>query len=94
MNLKRSDIRYLDGNEIMPCNLHKTEVEQYAENVAEQCEFNIGDDPSALAIQLGASIHFEDIPNMVNGETTGSIFVHATNEFDICLPTYTSVVTQ
>ncbi|MBC8290293.1 MAG: ImmA/IrrE family metallo-endopeptidase [Planctomycetes bacterium] len=90
MNLMRPETNYLIGSDIVPCNLKKQEVEDYAENVADECGFFVGADPLILVDELGGRTHFEDISSVMSDGGTGSIFVHSSDDFDICLPTYTS----
>ncbi len=88
MTFRRPEIEYLEGEEILASNAAKKSVERYAENVARIAEFGIGEDPAELTAQLGGSIHYEDMDELVN--ENGSIFVHGERDFDILLPTYTS----
>lgn len=88
MSFDRKGVSYVSGDDIAPCNMRKDAVEAYAEEVSNLTKFQIGDDPTEIALTLGGRIHFRDIDEWIDHES-GSIIVHGFFDFDICLPTYT-----
>ncbi len=90
LRLRKKLDEYTTGNAIPPCNMQKVAVEEYAESVAAEYGFRSGADPLELARQLGGRIHLQEITDWIDGESSGSIYVHDRFDFDICLPTYTS----
>ena len=90
MSYCRPGKEYVRGDQIDPCFLRKAHVEEFAEVIAKECEFQVGTDPKELVEDLNGRIHLLDIAELSNSNTSGSIFVHGTEDFDICLPTYTS----
>lgn len=91
MSSYRKEIEYTEGDEIVPCNLTKAEVEAYAGDLAIEADFSVGSDPAELVKRMTGRIHFQDIEEWFE-EKTGSIFVHAPFDFDIYLPQYTSAL--
>lgn len=88
LNFRRRTISYLEGENILPSNLMKDRVEDYAEQVAAFGEFEIGESPADLAKKFGGKIHFAQMDDWK--DENGSIFVHEESDFDIILPLYTS----
>ena len=87
MSVRRRDVHYLEGDAIEPTNKAKVGVEDYARLVAEAFSFKVGDDPADLVKYLGSRISYQDLEDWI--DESGSIFVHATADFDILLPRYT-----
>jgi Zn-dependent peptidase ImmA (M78 family) len=88
MIFRRDGIEYREGDDIEPSNAFKKRVEEYAEQVAEALDFNVGENPAKLVEQLGGRVHYEDLEELIDED--GSIFVHGQSDFDILLPEYTS----
>lgn len=88
MSFRRRNVQYTEGAAISPSNLRKESVEKYAEHVAEVFDFGAGDDPSDLVRVIGGRVHYQHLDDWLDED--GSIFVHADQDFDILLPTYTS----
>jgi Zn-dependent peptidase ImmA (M78 family) len=89
-DMRRKGITYLVGDEIRPTNLRKAQVEDYARKVAAKLAFDVANDPKDLVTLLDGTIHFQSLDDMM--EESGSIFVHAPNDFDILLAQYTSPI--
>lgn len=89
-DMRRHHITYTLGDEITPTNLRKAQVEEYARKVAAKLSFGVGDDPRDLVTRLGGKVHFQSLDDMM--DESGSIFVHAPNDFDILLAHYTSPI--
>jgi Zn-dependent peptidase ImmA (M78 family) len=88
MELIKNGIDYKTGDEIRPCNLSKSEVEDYAQKVADAAKFEINGDLAELVKMIGGRIHYYDLDELVG--LSGSIYVHAERDLDIVLPSYTS----
>jgi Zn-dependent peptidase ImmA (M78 family) len=86
--LKHERTKYREGNDVPPSNLTKSQVEAYAEKVANAFNFQVSDDPADLVALLGGRIRYQELREWA--DDTGSIFVHGEQDFDICLPYYTS----
>jgi predicted transcriptional regulator len=89
-DMRRNGITYRFGDDITPTNLRKAQVEEYAGTVAAKLAYQVGANPKDLATHLGGTIHFQSLDDMM--EESGSIFVHAKNDFDILLAQYTSPI--
>lgn len=90
LSLQRKNLDYKTGNDIAPTNLHKSQVETYASQVAATFHFGVADDAKALVNRLGGKVHYLSLDEMV--EESGSIYVHGQNDFDMVLPQYTSPI--
>jgi len=88
MQLRRSKIEYLEGDQIRPSNLTKARVEEYAGKVVAATSFQIGQHPSTVVEILGGRLSYQDMDDWI--DENGSIFVHGQADFDILLPQYTS----
>ncbi len=86
--MKRAKIIYLEGEAILPTNLHKDQVEAFAHQVANVYQFGVGEDPRDLVKALGGRLHYQSLGEMI--DESGSIYVHGSEDFDILLPHYTS----
>lgn len=70
-------------------NLSKEQVFSLAESVAEQLEFEPGDDIVEVVEKLGGAIKIQDTL-LEDSEHTGSLFVEGGNDFKIVIPSHTS----
>lgn len=89
MDLKRVDVQYLEGDEIPPACLTRAAVEDYAGQVARIAGFRVGDPLEPMVRQMGGRIDFKDI-SWILEERSGAVYVHATRDFDVILPRFTS----
>jgi hypothetical protein len=90
MSVRKTDIKYKEGDSINPTNLSRSWVEDFASRVASTLEFDVGNDPGELVKRIGGRIHYQHIDDWL--EPSGSLFVHGRADFDILLPQYTSPV--
>lgn len=88
MRLRRNNVNYAEGDEIIPLNWPKQLIEDYARKVAETAKFAPGDDLVEIVERLKGNITLQHIDEWI--DESGSIFVHGENDFDIALPHYTS----
>ena len=88
--VKRRTVDYREGEAISPTNLSQAKVESFAAEVAKSVHFKVGGSITDLVNKLGGRIQYQEFDEIL--EESGSIFVHAKNDFDILLPHYTSPV--
>lgn len=69
--------------------LSKAQVYGFAESIARQVGFSMGDDINALIVRMGGKIAVEDTL-VSDPERTGSLYVEAPGEFRIVVPSHTS----
>ena len=88
--VKRRTVTYKEGADIAPANLTQPKIESFAAEVAKCVYFDVGQSVAKLVDMLGGRIQYQELDEIL--EESGSIFVHAKNDFDILLPHYTSPV--
>jgi len=69
--------------------LSKPQVSKFAESIAQQLNFSVGDDLHALVEKMGGSVQIEDTL-LSDPEHTGSLYVEAPAKFRIVVPSHTS----
>jgi Zn-dependent peptidase ImmA (M78 family) len=69
--------------------LPKSEVYKFAESIAKQVGYSVGDDLNSLVLRMGGRVDVEDTL-LTDPEHTGSLYVEAPKKFRIVLPSHTS----
>lgn len=72
-----------------PINATKAAVDDFAERIARQCDFEPGGDIQDVVERLGGQIHYQDLPDWRN-TNSGSLEVHGPKDFDIYVSSFTS----
>lgn len=86
MAFERDEIEYL--TEVPPSGASKAFVEKYAGRVRQKIGLSAVRELDSAVEGLGGRVHFLELDDWA--EHSGSIFVHAPQDFDIILPYYTS----
>jgi len=75
--------------EARPSNLTKTAVYSLAEYLRSQLNFMPGGDLNPVLERLGGRLQVRDFWDL-NGNESGSIYIHAEGQFDVCVSSITS----
>jgi Zn-dependent peptidase ImmA (M78 family) len=88
MNLERSSIEYTRAEQIEPTNMSVGDIEAYAARVREALEYKTGEYLTGIVDKLNGRIVYQELEEWKT--ISGSIYVHAPFDFDICLGHYTT----
>lgn len=81
----------LGYDEAEPCWLTKPQIHNIAESIADRLEFEPGDDLNDLVSTLGGKVKVQ-ATLLQDPEHTGSLYVNGLNDFEIIVPSHTSLL--